>query len=323
MTKRRVLITGGAGAIGSNLAHVLLARGGEVIVIDDLSSGYRDLVPDGVRFVEGSILDDERLAAAFDPAPNCIIHAAALFANQNSVEHPQTDLSVNGLGLIKVLERAIEARVHKVVFCSSSCVYGGKEVMREGDLDLNPDTPYAITKWLGERYIRYWANQHKLNAASVRLFNIYGPGERPGRYRNVIPNFFALALRNEPLVVTGSGEETRDFTFVQDAVEGILGVLAAETVPGEIVNIGSAQPTRIIDLATRINELTGNSAGIRFSQRRSWDHVPHRTCDNTRARQLFGFAPSVTLERGLEITLAWLKKNADPAKTAAEVGAST
>ena len=319
----RILITGGAGAIGSNLARELLARGGDVVIIDDLSSGYRDLVPAGARFVEGSITDDAELAAAFDPTPDYVIHAAALFANQNSVDHPQADLLVNGLGLIKVLELAVDARVRKFLFCSSSCVYGGKGLMREDDVELNPDTPYAITKWLGERYIRYWAEQHNLNAASVRLFNVYGPGERPGRYRNVIPNFFALALRSEPLVVTGTGEETRDFTFMEDAVDGMLGVLATPTTPGEIVNIGSGRPTRIIDLATRINAMTGNPAEICFAPRRSWDHVPHRNCDNTRARQMFGFAPSVSLDQGLELTLAWLKTHLLPTKPTAAIGATT
>jgi UDP-glucose 4-epimerase len=316
MIEGRILITGGAGAIGTNLAREFLARGNNVVIIDDLSSGYLDLVPAGVRFVEGSITNDAALAAAFDPAPDYVIHAAALFANQNSVDHPQADLLVNGLGLIKVLEHAVDAQVRKILFCSSSCVYGGKAVMRE-DVELSPDTPYAITKLLGERYIRYWAGQHGLNAVSVRLFNVYGPGERPGRYRNVIPNFFALALQGKPLVVTGTGEETRDFTFMRDAVGGMLGVLAARTAPGDIVNIGSGQPTRIVDLATRINALTGNPASICFAPRRSWDHVPHRNCDNTLARQMFGFAPSVSLDEGLELTLAWLKSHWNPARTAA------
>lgn len=314
MIEGRILVTGGAGAIGSNLARDLLAHGNDVVVIDDLSSGYRDLVPQGARFVEGSVTDDAALAAAFDPEPDYVIHAAALFANQNSVEHPQADLLVNGLGLVKVLERAVEARVRKVLFCSSSCVYGGKTVMREDDVELRPDTPYAITKWLGERYIRYWADQHGLNAVSVRLFNVYGPGERPGRYRNVIPNFFARALKGELLVVTGTGEETRDFTFIKDAVGGMLCVLAARTAAGDIINIGSGQSTRIVDLATRINTLTGNPAGIRFVPRRSWDHVPHRNCDNTLARQMFGFAPLVSLDEGLAATRDWLKRHWIPAE---------
>jgi len=322
MIEGRILITGGAGAIGSNLARELLAGGHDVVIVDDLSSGYRDLVPAGARFIEGSITDDAALAAAFDPAPDYVIHAAALFANQNSVDHPQADLLINGLGLIKVMERAEQARVRKVLFCSSSCVYGGKSVMREDDAELSPDTPYAITKWLGERYMRYWAVERGLDTVSVRLFNVYGPGERPGRYRNVIPNFFALALQGEPLVVTGTGEETRDFTFMKDAVNGIVRALAVDTTPGAIVNIGSGQPTRIIDLATRINALTGNPAKIRFAPRRSWDHVPHRTCDNTLARQLFGFAPAVSVDEGLKLTLTWLKNYWSPEKPPAATGAN-
>ena len=179
MIEGRILVTGGAGAIGSNLARALIARGNEVVIIDNLSSGYRDLVPASVRFVEGSITDDAALAEAFEAEPNYVVHAAALFANQNSVDHPQDDLMVNGLGLIKVLEYAVKAKVRKLLFCSSSCVYGGKAMMREDDVELRPDTPYAITKWLGERYIRYWAGQHGLNAASVRLFNVYGPANGP------------------------------------------------------------------------------------------------------------------------------------------------
>jgi UDP-glucose 4-epimerase len=314
MIEGRVLITGGAGAIGSNLALALIQSGNEVTIIDDLSSGFRDLVPAGARFVEGSIIDDIALAAAFEPAPHYVIHAAALFANQNSVDHPQEDLMVNGLGLIKVLEHAVKTSVRKLLFCSSSCVYGSKAVMREDDVELRPDTPYAITKWLGERYIRYWADQCGLNATSVRLFNVYGPGERPGRYRNVVPNFFALALGGKPLVITGTGEETRDFTFVKDAVDGMFGVLAADTAPGDIVNIGSGQQTPIIDLAVRINTLTKNPMPIQFAARRPWDHVPHRMCDNTQARRLFGFSPAVSLDEGLKSTLAWLRQHWAPTK---------
>src|SRR5689334_4511871 len=117
MIQERVLITGGAGAIGSNLARGWLARGGQVTIVDDLSSGHRELVPPGARFVEGSITDDAAVSAAFDPAPEYVIHAAALFANQNSVDHPQTDLLVNGLGFVKILERSLAGRVRKLLYC--------------------------------------------------------------------------------------------------------------------------------------------------------------------------------------------------------------
>ncbi len=308
MIKGRVLITGGAGAIGSNLAQDLCGRGNDVVVLDDLSSGHRDQVPEAAHFIEGSITDDAAIAAAFDPAPDYVIHTAALFANQNSVDHPQDDLLVNGLGLIKVLERCRSASVRKVLFTSSSCVYGGKAVMREDDLDLKPDTPYAITKWLGERYVRYWAEFYGLNAVSVRLFNVYGPGERPGRYRNVIPNFFALAFKGEPLTITGTGEETRDFTFMKDVTAGMLGALAAETRRGDIFNLGSGKATTVLELATKINALTGNPAAIRFAPRRDWDHVPHRVCDNSHAGDVFGFRTTVALDEGLRETYRWLKQ---------------
>lgn len=309
MIEGRILVTGGAGAIGSNLVQELCSCGNEVVVLDDLSSGHRDLVDGRARLIEGSVIDDAAVKAAFDPAPDFAIHAAALFANQNSVEHPQDDLLVNELGLVKILEQCKATGVRKLLFCSSSCVYGGKTVMREDDLDLHPDTPYAITKWLGERYVRYWADYYGLNAVSVRLFNVYGPGERPGRYRNVIPNFFALALRGQPLTITGTGEETRDFTFMTDAVAGMLGALAAQTRSGDVFNIGSGCATTILDLATQINELTGNPAGIRYMPRRDWDTVVHRDCDNTRAREAFGFAPNVPLQEGLRRTLDWLKRH--------------
>ena len=312
MIQGRVLVTGGAGAIGSNLVQELVAHGNDVVVLDDFSSGYRDLVHENAKLIEGSITDDTVLAAAFDPPPDYVIHAAALFANQNSVEHPQADLLVNGLGLVKVLERCAAAGVRKVLFCSSSCVYGGKAVMREDDLDLRPDTPYAITKWLGERYIRYWTEHIGLNAVTVRLFNVYGPGERPGRYRNVIPNFFDLAMRGEPLHITGTGEETRDFTYMSDAVGGILGALAAETVPGDVFNIGSGRATSILDLASKINALTGNRAPLRFAPRRSWDHVPHRVSDISRAQRAFGMTAAVPLDEGLARTYAWLKSARTP-----------
>ena len=148
----RVLITGGAGFIGSNLANKLISDGYEVIIIDDLSSGYRESINDKALFVEGSIVDEVALAECFGYKPDYVIHLAALFANQNSVDHPDKDLSVNGLGTIKILEWSNRTGVKKVVYASSSCVYGNKEIMNEGVKDFHLDTPYAITKLLGEYY---------------------------------------------------------------------------------------------------------------------------------------------------------------------------
>lgn len=302
-----VVVTGGAGAIGSNLAGRLLELGHTVTILDDLSSGHRVLVPAGARFVEGSILDNAAMARAFDGKPEMVFHLAALFANQNSVEHPDRDLEVNGLGLMKVLEKAKSSGVRKVLYASSSCVYGNKELMREDDVDFHPDTPYAITKLLGERYCRFWATFHGLDTVIVRLFNSYGPHEFPGRYRNVIPNFLQLAMENKPLPITGTGQETRDFNFVGDTVAGMLAAMSTGTSAGDVFNIASGRATTILSLAETINEVTGNRAGVTFLPRRGWDHVSHRRGDASKASRVLGHESKVGLREGIERTHAWLR----------------
>lgn len=302
----RALVTGGAGALGSNLVQALLERGLEVVVLDDLSSGHRHLVPDDAEWIEGSVASEADLERCLDPTPDYVLHLAALFANQNSVDHPVEDLTVNGLGTLNVLRKSAERGVEKVLYTSSSCVYGHKELMREDDPDLHPHSPYAITKLLGEQYCRFWADHYGLDVVMVRLFNCYGPHEYPGRYRNVVPNFLDLAMAGRPLPITGTGQETRDFTYVSDTIEGMLGALFTATRPGEVLNIGSGRETRIVDLAHAVNALTGNGAGVAFQPRRSWDPVARRRSDIARARAVTGYVPSVSLEEGLRATHAWL-----------------
>ena len=308
----RYLVTGGAGAIGSNLAAALIARGDGVTILDDLSSGHRSLVPAGARLVVGSVTDDAALESAFSDKPERVFHLAALFANQNSVDHPDNDLSVNGLGVVKMLEHSRRAGVAKVLYTSSSCVYGNKAVMRETDIDFKPDTPYAITKLLGEQYCRFWSDFHKLDTVMVRLFNTYGPGEHPGRYRNVIPNFMKLAMAGEPLPITGTGEETRDFNFVADTVAGMILAMESATRPADVFNLASGRETTIKALAEAINEITGNRAGLMFKPRRGWDHVLTRRGDTSKAELLLGYRPAVSLHEGLTRTHAWLMSAGPP-----------
>jgi UDP-glucose 4-epimerase len=303
----RILVTGGAGAIGSNLAATLIACGHAVTILDDLSSGHRSLVPNGARFVAGSVADDLALEEAFAEKPERVFHLAALFANQNSVDHPDRDLTVNGLGVVKVLQHAQRTGVTKLLYTSSSCVYGNKPVMCETDLDFKPDTPYAISKLLGEQYCRFWSDFHKLDTVIVRLFNTYGPGEHPGRYRNVIPNFMAMAIRGEPLPITGTGEETRDFNFVEDTAGGMILAMETATPAAEVFNLASGRETSIRLLADTINAITGNRAGLDFKPRRGWDHVLTRRGDTSKAARMLGYAPKVSLGDGLERTLAWLR----------------
>lgn len=305
---RSILITGGAGSIGSRLA-TMLAPHADVTVLDDLTSGTLRNVPDKVRFVNGSILEPRSLRQALGERTDTVFHLAALFANQNSVEHPEQDLMVNGLGTLRVLETAIEAGIESIVYASSSCVYGAQAgELLEQQVPGNLETPYAITKYLGELYAGYFTEQAEQRGArlmSVRYFNVYGPGELPGPYRNVIPNFIAAALDGRPLTITGTGDETRDFTFVDDAVAGTM-LAAVVGRPGRSYNLGTGRKTRIADLARLIIELSGSTSAVVFQERRGWDSIAERCADIDLARSELGYRPTTEVADGLAPTIDWL-----------------
>jgi len=311
---KRILITGGAGCIGSNLTRALLKNGaGKVFVLDDLSSSYKWNLPNdpNLVFIHGSILDEEILRSAFSEKPQYVFHLAALFANQNSIDHPETDLMVNGLGTLKVLQWSHRANVEKFVFASSGCsVYGSQAPLplKEDFVSLHLDTPYQITKLLAELYCNFFHNYYGLPVAIGRFFNVYGPSEVPGKYRNVIPNFIYWALRHEPLPITGTGEETRDFTFVKDIVDGTLRVGALPKAVGEAINLASGTETKVIDLANWINDLTGNN-GVKFVKRRKWDKIVKRRASIEKARRILGYEPKTNMKTGLKKTYEWFKEN--------------
>lgn len=310
-----VLVTGGAGCIGSNLCQVLLAAGAaRVVVVDDLSAAARWNLPESQRltFSQSSILDRDLLGQAFAHRPGFVFHLAAFFANQNSVDHPESDLQVNGLGTLRVLERARDVGVKRVVYASSGCsVYGSQAPLplREDFVSLHLDTPYQITKLLGELYSNFFYNYSNLPVVRARLFNVYGPGEVPGRYRNVIPNYLFWALHGRPLPITGTGEETRDFTYVADIVAGLLRCGVLPGVAGEAINLASGVETRVLDLAQQVNTLTGNTAGIQKLERRRWDTHSRRRASIEKARQLLGYQPKTNFSTGLQQTLAWFQNH--------------
>jgi len=312
---KRILITGGAGCIGSNLTRTLLkAEPERIIIIDDLSASYEWNIPRDPRvtFIYGSILDEEKMKRAFSFKPQYVFHLAAHFANQNSVDHPETDLMVNGLGTLKVLQYAHLSGVEKVVYASSGCsVYGSQAPLplREEYVSLHLDTPYQIHKLLGELYCNYFHDYYGLPVTIARYFNVYGPGEVPGKYRNVIPNFIWWAIHGQPLPITGTGEETRDFTFVEDIVDGTLRMGVIEGAVGEAINLASETETRIIDLANWINELTGNKAGVIFKPRRDWDKAVRRRASIEKARRILGYEPKTKIKDGLKKTYEWILEN--------------
>ena len=310
----RVLITGGAGAIGGNLCRALLAAGAaEVVVLGDLSSAARWTLPRDARLalIVGSVLDERDLKRAFAARPTIVFHLAALFANQNSIDHPEDDLMVNGLGTLRVLEYAHLTGAERVVYASSGCsVYGKSPLpLKEEFLSLDLDTPYQITKMLGELYANFFRNFYGVQTVRARFFNSFGPGEIPGRYRNVIPNFIYWALRGEPLPITGTGEETRDWTFVGDIVDGLLRAGALKEALGEAFNLASGRETRVIDVARRINEATGNAADVRHIERRKWDGKDRLCASIDKASSVLGYRPTTDVPTGLAKTIEWFRQH--------------
>lgn len=317
---KRILITGGCGCIGSNLARTLLDKEPESItILDDLSASQAWNLPEAgnVCFVKGSVLDEEKLKRAFSTKPQFVFHLAAHFANQNSVDHPETDLLVNGLGTLKVLAYSNLTNVDRVVYASSGCsVYGNQAPLplEESNVSLHLDTPYQITKLIGELYCNYFGSRYGLRVSIARFFNVYGPYEAPGQYRNVIPNFIWAALNDKPLQITGNGKETRDFTFVEDIVDGTLRIGMSDRAIGEAINLASGKETRIIDLASLINHLTNNKAGITYKPQRDWDKVTRRRASIKKARKLLGYRAKTDIKSGLKKTVKWLSENKERIK---------
>lgn len=312
---KTILVTGGAGAIGSNLARTLGKSGAKlVIVLDNLFSSYEWNVPamSNVIFINGDITNDVDLKRAFNEQPEIIFHLAAFFANQNSIDYPEKDLLVNGYGTLKILEYSKFIGIKRFVYASSGCsIYGSSAPLplKEEFMSMNLSTPYQITKMLGELYCNFFYNHYGLPVVKTRFFNSYGPGEVPGQYRNVIPNFIYWAMKGEPLPITGTGEETRDFTYVGDLVDGLLRAGYYELIIGKEFNLASGKEIKIIDLANMINEAVGNKAGINFVLRRKWDTKSRLLASVDRAKSLIGYEPKTEFEEGLMNTISWFKEN--------------
>lgn len=319
-----VLVTGGAGCIGSNLVRELGNIGAKkVIILDNLSSAYKWNIPEGdnITFVEGDIRDDEMLKRVFKENPEYVFHLAAHFANQNSVDNPETDLMVNGIGTLKLLEYSQLAKIKRFVFASSGCgVYGldSKRPFEERDISIQLYTPYQVTKLLGELYTNYFNNLYNLPIVNARFFNVFGPGEVPGKYRNVIPNFIYWAMQGKALPITGNGSETRDWTYVGDIVNGLLAMGVVKEAIGEAINLGSGRETKVIEMARMVNKITGNKNGVRYVGRRNWDVKKRLLSSISKAKRLLGYKPQTTFDDGLESVCEWFIKNEENIKKSAE-----
>src|SRR2546427_2176977 len=321
---KTVLVTGGAGSIGTNLVNALASFDVKrIVVLDNLSSAYEWNLPRGpkIHFLHRDVTRDEDLRQPFKERPHIVYPLAAHFANQNSVDHPELDLLVNGMGILKVLEHSRKAGVERFIYASSGCgIYGSDTPMpfTEDFVSMDLHTPYQVTKMLGELYTNMYHNLYGLPIVNARFFNSFGPGEVPGRYRNVIPNFFYWAMKRQPLPITGTGEETRDFTYVGDIVNGLIACASSKQAIGEPINLATGREIRILDVATWVNELTGNESGIVFKERRSWDTKNRLLASIEKARQLLGYEPRTDFRAGLRNVHSWFQKNWDNIQKSAE-----
>jgi UDP-glucose 4-epimerase len=314
----KVLVTGGAGFIGSHLVRALLDRGDTVSVIDDLSTGQeRRLVPfaAAIQFVPGDIRDPEALARA---AAGCdaILHQAAVPSVARSVRDPLTSNSVNTDGTIRVMLAAEQAGCRRVVFAGSSAVYGDSPELPRRETHLPaPRSPYAVSKLAAEGYIHSMGSLSGVETVVLRYFNIFGPDQDPfSEYSAVVPRFVTAALRGEPLTVHGDGMQSRDFTYVQNVVAANLLALDREGATGVTCNIGCGGRYTLLDLIAAIEAAVGRAVRIDYEPSRPGD-VPHSQAAIELAHDRLGYEVEVGFEEGIERSVSWYRSN--PARPAA------
>jgi len=305
MTK--AIVTGGAGFIGSHLAQELAKRGYQVVILDDLSRGKIEniqalLNKDNVMFVRRSITELPLLQKLFENV-DYVFHQAALARVPFSIENPLAVNEANITGTLNVLVAAKEQGVKKVIYASSSSVYGDTPTLpKKEDMPPNPQSPYAVTKLAGEYYCRVFQEVYALPTVCLRYFNVYGPAQDPNsQYAAVIPKFIQQALNGKPPVIFGDGEQTRDFTFVQDVVEA--NILAAESDATGIFNIGKGERSSVNNLAELLIRLSGNGNTIKpvHVEPRAGD-LEHSLADISKSSS-FGYEPKFSLEEGLKETI--------------------
>lgn len=290
---KKVVVTGGAGFIGSNLVDVLVERGYEVHVVDSLVAGKREHVHRKAKLHVADVRDRKKLEKIFKNAV-CVFHLAALPKVQYSIEHPEETASVNVDGTLAVLTVAKKMKVGRVIYSASSAAYGDSEVLPlHEDLPARPVSPYGLQKYIGEHYVRLWSELYGLPTVSLRYFNVYGPRQsEEGAYALVIARFLKQRREGSPMTVTGDGMQTRDFTHVRDIVRA--NILAAESPKvgkGEVINIGSGRSISVLDIARHIGGPVKHIAP-RLEPK-------HSRADNKRAKKLIGWKPQEKFENAL------------------------
>lgn len=330
LNKSSVLIVGGAGFVGSNLAKYILHTYSDVRIhiIDNLLSAEKCNIPTSpqVTFTEGSISDD-RIINSLQDDYDYIFHLATYHGNQSSIHDPLADHENNTLTSLKLFERVKGyKKLQKVVYSGAGCAVAEKtfddaKPSKEVDIvSLDMDSPYSISKIIGEFYAKYYHKQHQLPIVRARFQNVYGPGEILGAgqwrgtpatvWRNVTPTFIYKALKGIPLPLENQGIATRDFIFVEDIARGLI-ACALKGTPGDVYNLASGKQTTIADLAQAILEMTDNSTQLEFLPKRNWDNSGKRFGCPEKAHNELGFAAEVDFRKGLATTIRWTQENLD------------
>ncbi len=311
LTFTTALVTGGAGFIGSHLVDALVSSGCRVTVLDNLSSGHRanlDAVSGGIRFVRADIRDPGAVAAA---AAGCevIFHLAAVVSVPKTTEDPLGSAAVNETGSLLLLEAARAAHVRRVVFASSSAVYGDEPTLpKREEMAPKPLSPYAVQKLAVEHYLRVYNDLFGLESVSLRFFNVFGPRQDPSSpYSGVISLFMARALDGHPPLIHGDGRQSRDFVFVGDVVRALIAAATSPAAPGRVFNVGTGRAVPILRLWEVIAALSGAQTSPRHGPPRPGD-VPHSVAAIDAAQGVLGYSPRVGFEAGLDQTLAWCRE---------------
>lgn len=309
----KFLITGGAGFIGSNIARKVVSEGGEVVILDDFSTGYESNLEDiagDVTVVRGDICDTDTVREAMEGV-DFVHHHAAVVSVVRSVDDPQRTNEVNIGGTINLLVAAREAGVKRFVFAGSSSAYGDNPTLpKQEDMKPEPLSPYAVSKLAGEMYVKVFNDVYGLPAVTLRYFNIFGPYQDPtSQYAAVIPIFIKRLERDESPIVYGDGEQSRDFTYIDNAVQANLLATRAERAPGAVINVACGERFTLNELLTRLHDLVGKSTEATHEATRPGD-VKHSLGDISRARDILGYEPIVTFADGLKTTVDWFLSKA-------------
>lgn len=312
----KALVTGGAGFIGSHLTEALIDLGAEVVVLDDLSGGdvvnfedYKDRAGDRLMFVEGSILD-EALVNELTAGCRYVFHQAALGSVPRSVEQPVRYHGVNATGTLNVLEAARATSVERVMFAASSSAYGDSEVLPKVEtMPVLPRSPYAANKVYAEALMRSWACSYGLDTACLRYFNIFGPRQNANSaYAAVIAAFAKALLAGDKPTIFGDGEQSRDFTFVDNAVQAnLLAARCEKPIEGEVMNVACGERVTVNQLAATMAELYGTPGLTPVHLDERAGDVKHSLAELSKIRETIGYEPLVGFAKGLEPTCAWYK----------------